>query len=59
MLQNVAVIISTIRLAGNDDSEAWDSILQIGHLLFVVALSGKFTVRAPKCPSDDRNSINR
>ena len=30
---SVALMISTIRLVGNDDLEACDSILQIGHLL--------------------------
>jgi len=30
---NVALMISTVRLARNDDLEACDSILQIGHLL--------------------------
>ena len=30
---NVALMISTVRLARNDDLEASDSIVQIGHLL--------------------------
>ena len=32
-LQNVALMISTIRLAENDDLEASDTILQIGRIL--------------------------
>ena len=31
--QNVALMISTVRLARNDDLEASDSSVQIGHLL--------------------------
>ena len=30
---NVAIMISTEGLNRNNDSETWDSILQIGHLL--------------------------
>ena len=32
-LQNFARVISAVRLAGNDDSEACDSIFQTGHRL--------------------------
>ena len=54
----MALMISTVRIAVNDNSEWRDSVLQIGHLLFVPALSGNFTVRAPKCPSNDKHSMN-
>ena len=48
-------MLSTIKLAKNNDSEACDSILQIGQLWVVMALSKNFTVRGSKCHSDDKH----
>ena len=51
-------MISTIRLAENNDTEARDNILQIGHLLGRNGtVSGEnFKVRAPKFCADYKQS---
>ena len=48
-------MINTIKLAENNDSEACDSTLQIGHLWVVMAFGENFRVRGPQCLSDDKN----
>lgn len=49
MLQNVDVMISTIRPAENDSLMASDSILQISHLSVAMGLSENLAVNTPKC----------
>ena len=53
------MMISSIRLAENDDSNAFDSIIHIGDLL---GCNENFIVRASKCRSDDKyhkTNLNR
>ena len=49
-------MISTIRLAENNDTEARDNILQIGHLFSFLVSGENFNVRAPKCRADYKQS---
>ena len=51
-VQNIVLMISTRRLRVNKDSEACNSISQIGHLLVRNGLSETFRVRSPECRFD-------
>ena len=52
-------MISTIRLADNNDTEARDNICKVA-IFWVVMVSGEnFKVRAPKCSADYKQSKAR
>ena len=54
-VQNIVLMISTRRLRVNNDSEACNSIFQIGHLLVRNGLRETFPVRSPECRFDDKH----
>ena len=54
-LENVAYIKRTIRETVNGDSEMYDSISQVGHVLGLMGLRENFTVTAPNCCCGDKH----
>ena len=48
-------MISTVRLAENDDLEAFASMLQSRKLLSRNKVSEHFAVKGPKCRTDDKH----
>ena len=52
-------MISSKTLPENEDSEAFDSILQIGHRFFCNGVKEEFKVKVPKCRFDERNRRTR
>ena len=49
LLQSVVLIVSTISLAENDDSEASDRVFQIRHLLGSNGVQQELHCKSPKC----------
>ena len=54
-MQNVALIISSKTLPENDDSAAFDSIVQVDHRFFRNGVQQEFQLRVPKYRFDERH----
>ena len=52
-------MVSTIGVAENDDSEPFDSILQIGHRFLGNGFNKNFKVRVSKCRFNERHQKTR
>ena len=52
-------MVSTISLAENDDSQASDSVLQIGHLVGSNRGQLELHRKAPKCDYDEKHQKTR